>query len=67
MSLGSSKQPKFKEPEAIEAPAAAAPEAATPTQEVSTGADSADTSVDSLRKKFRPKKGIGATGTGLGL
>lgn len=63
-----SSTPKFTTPAAVAAPAAAAAPEAAPITEVSsgTGTDATGT-VEELRKKFRPSKGLGANGTGLGL
>lgn len=69
--FGGPKQPKvapFVPPKAVAAPPPAVSVAAAPVTEVTSGGDSgADTSPDELRKKYRPSKGIGSTGTGLSL
>ena len=65
--FGGAKQ-KFIEPKAVEAPPPAVEVAAAPVTEVDsgTGAD-ASGDVAELRKKYRPSKGIGSTGTGLSV
>ena len=59
-------QPKWIQPKAVEAPPPAVEVAAAPVTEVDsgTGADAASATAE-LRKKYRPSKGVGSTGTGL--
>lgn len=64
--FGGAKQPKFKEPKAVEPPAAAVQQIAAPIAEVDTGA-STDNTTEELKRKYRPKSGIGTTGTGLSV
>lgn len=60
-------QPKFIQPKAVEAPPPAVEIAAAPVTEVDSGASGADASSEELRKKYRPKAGVGSTGTGLSV
>ena len=60
-------QPKFIAPKAVEAPPPAVEIAAAPVTEVDSGSGGADSSTEELRRKYRPKSGIGSTGTGLSV
>lgn len=61
-------QPKFREPKAVEAPPPAVEVAAAPVTEVDSGTDAdASAATSELRKKYRPSKGMGSTGTGLSV
>lgn len=66
-SLFGAKQPKFVEPKAVEPPAAAVSDVAAPVTEVASGADASTSSTTELRKRYRPSKGVGTTGTGLSV
>jgi hypothetical protein len=62
------KAQKFIEPKAVEAPPPAVEVAAAPVTEVDSGTDAdASAATSELRKKFRPSKGMGSTGTGLSV
>lgn len=66
--FGGAKPQKVIEPKAVEAPPPAVEVPAAPVTEVDSGTgNDAASSVEELRKKYRPSKGIGSTGTGLSV
>lgn len=60
--------PKFRAPAAVAPPPPAVSIEAAPVTQVQSGGDSSvDESVSAIRKKYRPSKGVGGTGTGLAV
>lgn len=62
------KTPKFIPPAAVQPPPPAVAVEAAPTTEVQSGGDSSvDSTPSTIRRKYRPSKGIAGNGTGLSV